>query len=297
MLPYPYHLGCPVWASPQWAGSFYTRKAGRADYLPQYSQVFNTVEVSSTFYAIPPIETVRRWGEEVQPGFRFALKFPRVISHDKRLISVGTETAAFLELLQVLKEADALGPAFLQLGPNFSTRDFPRLQKYLEQLPADYPYAVEVRHATYFDSPRHEQALNDFLRHLEIDRVLLDSRPLFSAPATTKGEERAQDQKPRVPVRYDTTANHPLVRLIGRDDVPALKPWVDEWAKIVAGWIREGKTPFVFTHTPNDVFAPEFGRMFHGELRRHLDTVPEMPAWPGESESTPAKQLRLFGEE
>lgn len=297
MLLYPYHLGCPVWASPQWAGTLYTRKANRADYLPQYSRVFNTVEVSSTFYAIPPVETVRRWGEEVQPGFRFCLKFPRIISHDKKLLSVGTETAMFLELLRVLDEADALGPSFLQLGPNFSARDFPRLQRYLEQLPKQFPYAVEVRHSTFFDNSRNESALNEFLKQLGIDRVLLDSRPLFSAPPTTEGEERAQGQKPRVPVRYDATADKPLVRLIGRDDVSALKPWVEEWAKIAAEWIREGKTPFIFTHTPNDVFAPEFGRLFHNTLRRHLDSVPEMPEWPGEAEPSPAKQLRLFNGE
>ena len=228
---YPYHLGCPVWANPQWAGFFYTRKAARAEFLPQYSGVFNTVEVSSTFYAIPPIETVRRWADEVQPGFRFCLKFPRVISHDKKLISVGYETSAFLELLKVLDEADCLGPAFLQLGPNFSARDFPRLRAYLERLPKDFPYAVEVRHADYFDGGRHESALNQLLTEQKMDRVLLDSRPLFSAPATTEAEERSQERKPRVPVRYDTTAQSPLVRLIGRDDLTsahALDPRMGE---------------------------------------------------------------------
>lgn len=293
---YPYHLGCPIWANPQWAGSLYTRKAARADYLPQYSQVFNTVEVSSTFYAIPPLETVHRWGDEVQSGFRFCLKFPRVISHDKKLISVGHETTAFLELLKILAEADSLGPTFLQLGPNFSARDFPRLQAYLEQLPTCYPYAVEVRHADYFDGGRHESALNELLTHLQIDRVLLDSRPLFSSPATTKGEQRAQERKPRVPVRFDTTAQSPLVRLIGRDDLSTLIPCAEEWAKVTADWLRAGFTPFVFTHTPNDIYAPAFGRLFHETLQRELHDLPEMPAWPGEAEPTPAKQLKLFGD-
>lgn len=297
MLLYGYHLGCPIWANPQWAGTFYTRKAARADFLPQYSQAFNTVEVSSTFYAIPPVETVRRWGEEVQPGFRFCMKFPRVISHDKRLISVGSETAAFLELLKVLNDADGLGPTFLQLGPNFSARDFSRLQKYLEQLPDSYPYAVEVRHADFFDQGRHETALNNLLKQLGMDRVLLDSRPLFSAPPITEADKGAQGQKPRVPVRFDATASQPLVRLIGRDDIGTLTPWVEEWAKVVADWISKGKTPFVFTHTPNDIFAPAFARMFHEALRRQLDTVSEMPAWPAETEPAPLKQKRLFGEE
>jgi uncharacterized protein YecE (DUF72 family) len=297
MLLYSYHLGCPVWASPHWAGTLYTRKATRADFLPQYSQVFNTVEVSSTFYAIPPVETVRRWGDEVHPGFRFCMKFPRVISHDKRLISVGSETLAFLELVKVLHDADCLGPSFLQLGPNFSARDFPRLQKFLEQLPDAYPFAVEVRHADYFDQGKTEAALNDLLRHLGMDRVLLDSRPLFSAPPITEADKGAQGQKPRVPVRFDATGNRPLVRLIGRDDIDSLTPWVEEWSTIVADWIGQGKTPFVFTHTPNDRFAPAFGRMFHEALRQKVATVCEMLPWPGETEPAPIKQKRLFGNE
>lgn len=297
MLLYSYHIGCPIWASPHWAGTLYTRKASRADYLPQYSQVFNTVEVSSTFYAIPPVETVKRWGDEVQPGFRFCMKFPRVISHDKKLISVGNETVAFLELLKVLNDADCLGPTFLQLGPNFSGRDFPRLQKYLEQLPEEYPYAVEVRHTDYFDSGRYETALNMLLKQMGMDRVLLDSRPLFSAPPITESDKGAQSQKPRVPVRFDATANQPLVRLIGRDDIASLTPWIEEWAKVVADWIREGKTPFVFTHTPDDKFAPALARLFHEALRKELDLVSEMPAWPGETEPAPIKQKRLFGDE
>jgi uncharacterized protein YecE (DUF72 family) len=225
------------------------------------------------------------------------MKFPRVISHDKRLISVGRETAAFLELLKVLDDADCLGPTFLQLGPAFSARDFSRLQKYLEQLPTSYPYAVEVRHADFFDAGRNESALNGLLKELGMDRVLLDSRPLFSAPPITESDKGAQGQKPKVPVRFDATANQPLVRLIGRDDVSSLTPWVEEWAKVVADWINEGKTPFVFTHTPNDVFAPAFARMFHEAVRRRPGTVSEMPPWPGETEPAPIKQKHLFGEE
>jgi uncharacterized protein YecE (DUF72 family) len=167
----------------------------------------------------------------------------------------------------------------------------------LEQLPGPFPFAVEVRHADFFDEGRHESALNEFLKQLGMDRVLLDSRPLFSAPPITEADKGAQGQKPRVPVRFDATANTPLVRLIGRDDIQTLTPWVEEWAKVVADWIRQGKTPFVFTHTPNDVFAPAFGRMFHEAVRRELDTVSEMSPWPGESEPAPVRQKRLFGDE
>ncbi len=296
MSRFPYHLGCPIWANPQWAGSLYSRKASRAEFLSQYSQVFNTVEVSSTFYAFPPEETIRTWADVVEPGFRFCLKFPRAISHEKQLKNTATETALFLEIVKILEDADCLGPSFLQLGPDFSAKQFPRLEAYLKQLPSCYPYAVEVRHADYFDNGKHENALNELLRQLNIDRVLLDSRPLFSAPATTEGERHAQGRKPRVPVRFDTTANQPLVRLIGRDNLSTLADCITEWSKITADWIKQGKTPFIFSHTPDDIYAPAFGRMFHRAVCQEEETVPEMPDWPGEAEPVPAKQLRLFEE-
>lgn len=290
----PYYLGCPVWANPGWKGSLYTKAAARADYLPQYSRVFNTVEVNSTFYALPAPETVRRWSEEVETGFRFCLKFPRAISHEKKLKNAERETSAFLNLLSLLQNADCLGPAFLQLGPDFSARDFSDLEAYLDSLPSGLAYAVEVRHRDYFDEGSNEKRLMQILRAKNIDRVLLDSRPLFSAPATTEAERHSQSRKPRVPVRFEPTRDRPMVRFIGRDDLETLTPWIEEWARLVADWIRAGKKPIVFTHAPDDAFAPALGRKFHIALRKELPDLPKMPTWSGETEPQPARQMKLF---
>ncbi len=80
------HIGCPVWACEAWKGQVFTSNAPRQDWLRQYSQAFNTVEGNSTFYALPSLETAAKWGESVEPSFRFALKFPRSISHECRLL-------------------------------------------------------------------------------------------------------------------------------------------------------------------------------------------------------------------
>jgi uncharacterized protein YecE (DUF72 family) len=77
-----YYLGCPVWACEKWKGTLFTSSAPRASWLTEYSTVFNTVEGNSTFYALPALDTVRRWADSVPSGFRFALKFPQVISHE-----------------------------------------------------------------------------------------------------------------------------------------------------------------------------------------------------------------------
>lgn len=81
----PLMLGCPVWGCADWGGQVYPLKTPRSQWLHWYSRTFNTVEGNSTFYALPSVETTRRWASETANGFRFMLKFPRVISHDSEL--------------------------------------------------------------------------------------------------------------------------------------------------------------------------------------------------------------------
>ena len=289
------YLGCPVWACPAWVGSLFTPDAKPRDFLAQYSSVFNTVEGNSTFYALPSQDTVRRWANETAPGFRFSLKFPRTISHDKQLVGADAETTTFLELLSILHDAGKLGPTFLQLGPTFDRRQFESLRRYLEALPRDLPFAVEVRHRDYFDNGPVERSLDDLLRELHIDRVLFDSRALFSAPPTTDTEIEAQRRKPRSPLRRTVTGQHPLLRFIGRDNLDVIQPGIDDWAPIVAGWLHAGLSPFVFTHTPNDFFAVEFAHRFHRRLSELVSTLPPLPMPAAELQSMKLlKQRQLF---
>lgn len=294
MTPAPLYVGCPVWASAAWVGKLFTADAPRRDWLRQYSSAFNTVEGNSTFYALPTAAAVRRWAETARPGFRFVLKFPRVISHEKQLVDAEAETEAFLDVLQVLRAAERLGPTFLQLPPTFGAGQFPVLADYLRDLPRAWPWAVEVRHPDYFDGGPHEQALDQRLQALGIDRVLFDSRPLFAAPPSDAAEEEAQRRKPRPPLRRTVTGRRPLLRLIGRNDVAQVQPWCAEWAAVVAEWLAQGRTPYVFTHTPDDRFAPDLARLFHQELVRRVPDLPPLPAWPAEVAARAPQQRRLF---
>jgi uncharacterized protein YecE (DUF72 family) len=291
---HPYHLGCPVWTSPEWKGAVYQSKAPRHQWLAQYSAAFSTVEGNSTFYALPTVETARRWASETAAGFRFALKFPQVISHDRRLTDCGPVTAAFLKILEALAQGDRLGPSFLQLPPTFDASEARKLEAYLRSLPPEFPYAVEVRHRDYFDQGNVERWLDDLLASLGIDRVLFDSRALYSKPPSTEAEKVSQSRKPRSPFRTTVTSCRPLVRIVGRDDLEQSIPWLSEWAEIVAGWIRSGLEPYVFAHTPNDAFAPAMAERFHELLTRHLPDLPPLPTWPGRAEQKQPRQQSLF---
>ena len=284
-----FYLGCPVWSCPHWRGTVYSHRATQKRWLAEYSNTFNTVEGNSTFYGIPSNETFSRWADETADDFKFALKFPRVVSHDHELVGAELETDLFLEGLGIIKDAGKLGPTFLQLSPTFAPAKLKQLVRFLKSLPVQFPYAVEVRHHGFFDDPI-ESELNDLLSEHSIDRVIFDSRPLFSAAPTDEIEEVSQKRKPRSPIRTTVTGTRPMLRLVGRNDLTTVQPWIDEWCKVIAGWIDDGLKPFVFTHAPDDQFAPEFARMFHNSLSEQVKQL-EQYRWQYEP---PKQQLNLF---
>lgn len=266
---------------------------GKQHWLSWYTQMFNTVEGNSFFYGLPDQKHVERWASEAAEGFQFCMKFPRSVSHDLHLVGAQQEMAEFLGLLEILQRKDHLGPSFLQLGPEFSPRQFKTLEVFLESLPSEMPWAVEVRHHDWYDQNQNEKRLNELLRERKIDKVIFDSRALFQAPPSDEIERVSQSRKPRTPVRQTVTGERPMLRFVGRNDVQLVDRFIEQWVPIVAGWIDKGLSPFIFTHAPNDQFAPEFARRFWDRLRPELSeqhpNLEELPRPP-----RAAKQLDLF---
>lgn len=285
-----YYLGAPVWACDAWIGSLYT-SGNRRSWLREYSAVFNTVEGNSTFYGLPDVDTFGRWADETADGFRFCLKFPSTITHEKELLGAERETAEFLDRLAILQQADRLGPSLLQLPPYFAADQLPNLAAYLDSLPAELPFAVEVRHADYFDRGRNERALDAALAKRGVDRALFDTRALFSRAASDEAERKSQDRKPKSPHRTTVTGNRPMLRFVGRNDLQQADRWIAEWSAVVADWIQAGLSPYVFTHAPDDALAPNFAERFHAALQQHVPALPDLPAWPGRAAP---KQQSLF---
>ncbi|MDC0287996.1 DUF72 domain-containing protein [Rubripirellula sp.] len=288
----PIFLGCPVWACGQWAGEVYPARTPRKDWLHWYSRTFNTVEGNSTFYALPAPDAIKRWIEQTSENFRFALKFPRTISHELELEHSHAATREFLQRIEPLREALRLGPTFLQLGPRFGPDRLPVLARFLELLPRDFSWAVELRHHDWFDAGENEKRVNDLLRRLEIDKVLFDSRPLFQTPPDDEIEKVSQERKPRTPVRQTVTGYHPMLRLVGRNRVELTDRFLNQWVPIIAGWIQQGLEPYVFTHAPDDRFAVAFARRLAERLKTEIPETDCSIPWP----PAPVRQLSLLHE-
>lgn len=136
-------LGTQGWNYEAWLGVFYPSGTRPADFLSVYARAFDTVEVDSTFYAIPPETTISSWAARTPDGFTFALKLPQVITHEKRLRGADDDTALFLARARGLGEK--LGPILIQLGPDFGIAELPALVEYLPTLPTDLAFAIEFR--------------------------------------------------------------------------------------------------------------------------------------------------------
>lgn len=267
-----------MWGNRDWSKTFFTEGAKVADYLVQYSSVFNTVEGNTTFYGLPSSETVMRWAEEAADDFQFCFKFPQRITHALRLRDAGEETQRFFSTMEPI--ADKLGPFLLQLPPSFSPDMLVDLKAYLPSLPNDYRYTVEVRHLGFFHNHEVDDALCELLMQHGIDRVIFDTRPLFSAPPKTDAIREAQSKKPRVPANTYALGKHPSLRFVGHPDAQRSLEYFRPWLRKVATWIEEGKTPYVFIHTPHAADAPELAREFHRALREFIPDLPELADFP-----------------
>ncbi|HEX9485006.1 MAG TPA: DUF72 domain-containing protein [Gemmatimonadaceae bacterium] len=137
-------LGTQGWNYDAWVGSFYPGDTRPADYLTVYARAFDTVEVDSTFYAVPPVRTVRGWYERTPPGFTFALKLPQEITHERRLRDSADLAEEFFERARELY--DKLGPVLIQLAPDFGPSELPAVANLLPALPRDIRFAIEFRH-------------------------------------------------------------------------------------------------------------------------------------------------------
>jgi len=141
------HLGTIGWSYNFWKGTFYPAKTSSKDFLAYYSRQFNTVEVDATFYRNPTEQTVQNWHDVTPADFTFSLKFPQLITHILMLRNCQPQTDAFLHSIAALKEK--LGPLLLQFPPNFAANHFQDLADYLQKLPKQHRYVVEVRNKSW----------------------------------------------------------------------------------------------------------------------------------------------------
>jgi uncharacterized protein YecE (DUF72 family) len=144
----PVHVGCSGWNYAHWRDRVYPKGVPQSRWLEHYATLFDTVEVNATFYRLPRREAVARWVEQTPPGFIFAVKASRYLTHMRRLTDLGGGIERFYERIEPLVRSPKLGPVLWQLPANFH-RDDKRLASALEALP-EGRHCFEFRHESWF---------------------------------------------------------------------------------------------------------------------------------------------------
>jgi uncharacterized protein YecE (DUF72 family) len=226
-------IGCSGWSYPHWRKRFYPEKLPAREQLGYYAQHFDTVELNNTFYRQPPPERFVAWREQSPPGFLFAVKGSRYITHTRRLAVEQTSIDLVVDSARGLGEK--LGPILFQLQANFQL-DRERLDRFLAMLPDDGRFALEFRHASWLVPPVFER-----LRSQRIALVIPDH--------------------PKMPKSFVITSDFTYIRMhlpphgLGYGN-RALYPWADR----VVDWHRAGLNVFVYFNNDMEGHAPRDAR-------------------------------------
>jgi uncharacterized protein YecE (DUF72 family) len=306
-------VGISGWSYKPWRGVFYPSRLRVADHLNFASRAFSTIELNGTFYSLQLPSSYRSWYEATPPGFVFAVKGGKYITHLKRLTEPEQGLANFFAS-GVLELREKLGPVLWQLPP--SLRFEPeRLENFFKLLPRTHAEAASlaakhstrlshrvsfttnrrarIRHALEF---RHESFVSAgamaLLRKYGIAPCVADSAGLF-------------------PLVEDLCADFVYVRLHGAEQLYTSgysHSELAEWAARIRAWRRgrdaprarkadmkskpDGKPRDVFVYFDNDVKvrapfdALNLERLLRGstpeEAPKLLSSVTEEPrtSWP-----------------
>jgi len=243
-------VGCQSWGYDDWvtpAGGelvFYPSGTKRSEMLALYSKVFDTIEVDSTLYAIPPSTTFEKWHDETPDDFVFSLKFPREVTHDRRLSAESIPVALeFAERARLLK--DKLGILLIQLPPSFegSKENGQRLRQLLAALPRDVRFAVEFRNREWFIDWTFEELARNSVALGLVEGPWLPRELMFEAAARLTSDFAYI----RIMGERDLEKFDRIYR--NRDDV------IESWADTIRG--LTAKDIYVYIDNYFEGFAPE----------------------------------------
>ena len=236
-------IGGTVWGVPQWKGIHFPAKAKPTEFLHYYSRLFPCIEFNGSHYRTPPVAQVAKWVEQVPSNFLFCPKFPQSISHWRQFQNCERETDLFMETLFAFGKN--LGTTFIQLPPHYSPTKAEHLLRYLEKLPSDVRYSVEMRHPDWFLGNVLEEYAEEF-KKLNVGLIVCD----------TAGRSDA--------VHMRLTSDELVIRFGGNDLHASDEFRMNQWAQQLRDWEKVGlKKCYFWIHQPESLHTFETMRLFN----------------------------------
>ncbi len=279
-MPAALRIGCSSWTSEAWWGRLYPAGLPPGERLAAYANLFDAVEVDSSYYRDPGAFLVRRWRRVTPDGFVFTLKFPRELLDPKR--PVDREAVAAFEA-HARELGPKLGAVLLQLSPGATPARASRfLAELFEALDPSVRHAVELRDAGWFDGAARTALM----------RELADRRFALAWSYLTYLDVPAEVTADFVYLRF--IADHTTVPADQHGELRVDRSEVTKlWAERVRAVAGNVGTVFAFFNNHFAGFAPASVNLFREQLG--LEPVPLPSGAPADPDPSAARgrQTRL----
>ena len=225
-------VGTSGWTYDHWKGRFYPTGLARSRWFDYYVSLFPTVEINATFYRHFKDQTYLNWYDRVPAGFKFVLKAPKIITHQKNLVDAEEDIRQFWNSASLL--GDKLGLVLLQIAPDMPY-DPSRLRRAIQAFGNPHQVAVEFRREDWY---------ND-----EIRGLLLEMGAVF-----------CDAESPRFHFTGWVTSSSGYMRLHGRQQWYSYN-YSDEELRETASKARQmaangAKRVYIFFNNDDEGFAP-----------------------------------------
>lgn len=244
-------IGCQGWNYDDWVSApvgsrvFYPHGTRSTEMLEVYARAFETVEVDSTFYAIPPASTFESWHKRTPDHFTFSLKLPQEITHERAL-----QTGSLLLLEQFCDRARTLkaklASVLIQMPPHFelTPENGRALHSFIPRLPRDIRFSIEFRSAAWI-----KQSVLDFLSEHKVVLALVEGQWIAQEDIWHLSEHPTADF---VYIRWMGARNLTRFDTVQRAQDESLHVW----SKMIGRMLDRGESVLAYFSNYYEGFAP-----------------------------------------
>ncbi len=242
-------IGLDKWGRKEWAGTLYPPRVKEKEYLENYVQHFNSIELNATHYKIFTETAIKNWLEKV--GGRKFIFCPKMYQGVTHRGSLKGKDLILNEFFKSIKFFDAsLGPIFIQVSETFSPKRKDELFEFLKTLPRDSTCFLEVRNEAWFSSNEQLEELTNYLQDLNIGFVITDT----------------PNRRDVVHMRLSVPKAFVRFACFGDQELDLYR--IEQWKQKLKEWFENGlQECCFFLHVRNSKKTPDFAKYVQEHLK------------------------------
>lgn len=264
-----FYFGAPIWGDKNFKGTLYPPKTPQKNFLIEYAKQFNSIEVNATRFGTPKLTTIQKWKDSVAEGraevsgvssednFKFSIKIPQIVTHRKDMNCDASRYKfdEFCVALDLLGDNNGISYAVM---PNYLKKDkFKDLQTFIERLPTDVPFAIELRDEGWFNE---ETVVDDWYYLFQENNII---------PVLTDTPGR------RDVLHLRLTNGQLFLRYVGDFSHRSDRQRIYKWVHQIRNWIDQGKvnSVWIYAHQPGEhrEYIVDFFNTLINELNNDLN--------------------------